>query len=226
MANPIFSSLPTTIFEEMSGLARDAGRGQPRPGLPGRSGAGGDPRQGRRRGAERLQPVSADGRPAGAAPGGGRPLCAARQGLDLDWQSEVTVTSGATEALAAAFLGADRAGRRGGGLPAALRRLPAADPPGRRRAEAGAACSRRDWRFDRAMLEAAFSAAHPVRGAEQPEQSRRRGAAATRTWRCWPSSASRHDVIAICDEVWEQVVFDGRAPPAADRLSRHARALA
>ena len=42
--------------------------------------------------------------PAGAAPGGGRAL-RRTQGLDLDWASEVTVTSGATEALAAAFFG-------------------------------------------------------------------------------------------------------------------------
>ena len=35
-----------------------------------------------------------------------------------------------------------------------------------------------------------------------------------------------HDVIAICDEVWEQVVFGAARPPAADRLSRHARAHA
>jgi N-succinyldiaminopimelate aminotransferase len=35
----------------------------------------------------------------------------------------------------------------------------------------------------------------------------------------------RFDAVAVCDEVWEQVVFDGRRPPAADGLPGHARAL-
>src|SRR6185369_14192023 len=86
------------------------------------------------------------------------------QGLDLDWASEVTVTSGATEALAAAFFGLIQPGdevvvfqpfydsylpiiRRAGGV------LPEAD----------------------LALLAEFCVAR--------------------------------DVIAICDEVWEQVIF-------------------
>src|SRR5258707_12162044 len=78
------------------------------------------------------------------------------QGLDLDPMSEVTITSGATEALAAAFLGLIEPGdevivfqplydsylpviRLAGGVP----KLVSLQPP--------------RWRFDRAMLEAAFS---------------------------------------------------------------------
>eukprot|EP01035_Chromulina_nebulosa_P004806 gene4807-6547_t len=78
------------------------------------------------------------------------------QGLDLDWATEVTITSGATEALAVSFLGLIEPGdevivfqpfydsylpviRRAGGVP----KLVTLKPP--------------HWRFDRAMLEAAFS---------------------------------------------------------------------
>ena len=52
----------------------------------------------------------------------------------LDPDSEIMVTSGATEAIAGEPDGADRAGRRGGAVPAALRRLSAAGAAGRRRA--------------------------------------------------------------------------------------------
>src|SRR5438309_8486741 len=79
------------------------------------------------------------------------------QGLDLDPLGEVTITSGATEALAAAFLALIEPGdevlvfqpaydaylpmvRRAGGTP----KLVSLRPP--------------HWRFDRAQLEAAFTA--------------------------------------------------------------------
>ena len=31
-----------------------------------------------------------------------------------------------------------------------------------------------------------------------------------RSWRCSPRPASRHDALALSDEVWEHVIFDGR----------------
>src|SRR3954466_12540368 len=104
MANPIFSTLPTTIFEEMSGLARATGAINLGQGFPD------DP------GPEAIRAKAADAVLNGAnqyPPMRGLPQLRqavaahynARQGLDLDWQNEVTVTSGATEALAAAILG-------------------------------------------------------------------------------------------------------------------------
>ena len=103
MANPIYAALPTTIFSVMSGLAQDLGAinlGQGFPDAPG-------PEAIRRRAAE----ASIDGdNQYPPMPG----IPALRQavarhygrhhGVDLDWRSEVTVTSGATEALAACFL--------------------------------------------------------------------------------------------------------------------------
>ena len=104
MANAIFSSLPTTIFEEMSGLARTLGAVNLGQGFPD------DP------GPEAIRAKAADAVVNGYnqyPPMAGLPELrqavaahyARAQGLDLDWASEVTVTSGATEALAAAFFG-------------------------------------------------------------------------------------------------------------------------
>src|SRR4051812_2375361 len=109
MANPIFADLPTTIFEEMSGLARAHGAinlGQGFPDDPG-------PEAVRARAAEALMTGSNQYPPMAGLPELRTATAAhyaAHQGLDLDWASEVTVTSGATEALAAAFFGLIRPG--------------------------------------------------------------------------------------------------------------------
>ena len=206
MANPIFANLPTTIFEEMSGLARDLGAinlGQGFPDDPG-------PQAIRERAADAVlngynqyPPMAGlpDLRAAVAA------HYARTQDLDFDWKTEVTITSGATEALAATFLGLIRPGdevvvfqplydaylpliRRAGGVP----RLVKLSPP--------------HWRFDRAMLEAAFGPKtrfvvlnNPINpaGAVLPAED----------LALLAEFCVAHDAIAICDEVWEQVVFDG-----------------
>jgi aspartate/methionine/tyrosine aminotransferase len=119
----------------------------------------------------------------------------------------VTITSGATEALAAAFFGLIQPGdevvvfqplydaylpliRRAGGVP----RLVKLAPP--------------HWRFDRAMLAAAFTAKtrfvvlnNPINpaGVVLPDED----------LALLAEFCVSHDVVAICDEVWEQVVFDG-----------------
>ena len=129
------------------------------------------------------------------------------QGLDLDWKSEVTITSGATEALACAFLALIEPGdevvlfaplydaylpmvRRAGGAPRIVR----LEPP--------------HWRFDRAALEAVFSERTKLVVLNNPLNP---------TASVCPEAdlallaeyCARFDAIAICDEVWEQVVFDG-----------------
>ena len=111
-ANSLMSGLGTTIFEVMSALAREHQSINLGQGFPDDKG----PEDVRGRGGGlpdgRPQPVPADdGRPEL------RQAVAAHAkrfyGLDVDWQSEVLVTSGATEALADCLFGADRAGRRG-----------------------------------------------------------------------------------------------------------------
>ncbi|MDD3836900.1 MAG: aminotransferase [Phenylobacterium sp.] len=204
MANPIFASLPTTIFEEMSGLARRHGAinlGQGFPDDPG-------PESVRAKAAEAVLHGYNQYPPMTGLPELRRAVAdhyARTQGLDLDWEREVTVTSGATEALAAAFLGLIEPGdevvvfqplydayvpliRRAGGIP----RLVRLSPP--------------HWRFDRAMLEAAFTPRtrmvvlnNPLNpaGVVLPEED----------LALLAEFCVRHDAVAVCDEVWEQVVF-------------------
>ncbi|HEX3364029.1 aminotransferase [Phenylobacterium sp.] len=204
MANPIYSSLPMTVFEEMSGLARTLGAINLGQGFPD------DP------GPEAIRAKAADAILNGYnqyPPMAGLPELrqavaghyARTQGLDLDPATEITITSGATEALAAAVFALIEQGdevivfqplydaylpliRRAGGAP----KLVSLAPP--------------RWRFDRAMLEAAFSDAtkyvvlnnpnNPA-GVVLPDED----------LALLAELCVRHDVIAICDEVWEQVVF-------------------
>jgi aspartate/methionine/tyrosine aminotransferase len=206
MANPIFADLPTTIFEEMSGLARELGAinlGQGFPDDPG-------PEAVRARAAQAVMDGYNQYPPMAGLPELRQAVAAhyARsQGLDLDWAGEVTITSGATEALAAAFLGLIQPGdevivfqpvydayppliRRAGGAV----RLVGLSPP--------------DWRFDRDMLERAIgprtrfvvlnSPMNPTGVVLPPEDLA-----------LLAELCVRHDLIAICDEVWEQVVFEG-----------------
>ena len=132
----------------------------------------------------------------------------ARQGLDLDWAKEVTITSGATEALACAFLALVEPGdevvmfqpvydayapivRRAGGVPV-MGRL---SPP--------------HFRWDRAMLEGLFTPKTRVVALNNPLNP----AAIVYDEADLALLAEfciRFDAVAVCDEVWEEVVFDGR----------------
>lgn len=207
MVHPVYADLPTTIFEEMSGLARQTGAINLGQGFPDDQG----PLTLRKKAGEALlsgtnQYPPMRGLPIlrqAAADHYGR-----TQGLDLDWETEVTVTSGATEALAAAFLSLISPGdevvlfqplydaylpmvRRAGGVPKLVRLTPP------------------HWRFDQAMLEAAFSdrtrmvvlntPLNPA-GVVTPDED----------LALLAEFCVKHDAIAVCDEVWEAVVFDGR----------------
>jgi aspartate/methionine/tyrosine aminotransferase len=129
------------------------------------------------------------------------------QGVSLDWESEVMITSGATEAIAGALMALIKPGDevvlfqplydaylplvlRAGGVP----RFVTLEPP--------------HWRFTEAMLAKVFSdktklvlfnnplnPAGIVYGADDLALLAR--------------FCVKHDANAICDEVWEHVVFDG-----------------
>jgi N-succinyldiaminopimelate aminotransferase len=204
MPDATFAALPTTIFEEMSGLARAHGAinlGQGFPDDPG-------PEALRRKAAEAVldgynQYPPMTGLPELRAAVAGH--YRRTQGLEFDPAAEVVITSGATEALAAAFLALIEPGdevivfqplydaylpliRRAGGVP----KLISLSPP--------------HWRFTSAMLEAAVTPRtrfvvlnNPVNptGVVVPDED----------LALLAEICVAHDLIAICDEVWEQVVF-------------------
>jgi len=206
MVNSIYAALPTTVFAEMSGLAAQLGAinlGQGFPDDPGPEAVRAKAADAVLNGYNQYPPMTGlpELRQAVAAHYG------RTQGLDLDWASEVTITSGATEALAVSFLGLIEPGdevivfqpfydsylpviRRAGGVP----RLVTLKPP--------------HWRFDRAMLEAAFSERtrlvvlnNPMNptGVILPDEDLALLAA----------FCVAHEAVVVCDEVWEKVVFSG-----------------
>jgi aspartate/methionine/tyrosine aminotransferase len=205
MPNPIFADLPTTIFEAMSGLARESGAinlGQGFPDDPG-------PEPIRRKAADLVLNGYNQYPPMAGLPELRQAVAnhyRRHQGLDLDWQREVTITSGATEALAASLLALIQPGdevvlfqplydsylpiiRQAGGVP----RLASLQPP--------------QWRIDRPMLEEVFSLQTKIVVLNSPLNP----AAVV-----FPAEdlallaefCIAHDAVAVCDEVWEQVVFD------------------
>lgn len=206
MVHPVFAHMPTTVFEEMSGLARELGAinlGQGFPDDPG-------PEAIRAKAADLVLNGYNQYPPMAGLPELRQAVAAhyqRTQGLDLDWKTEVTVTSGATEALAAAFLALVEPGdevvvfqpvydaylpliRRAGGVPKLVR----LSPP--------------HWRFDRAMVEAQLSEKTRLIVLNNPLNPAGTVASAEDLALLAQICVER-DLIAICDEVWEQVVFDG-----------------
>ncbi|HYZ48674.1 MAG TPA: aminotransferase class I/II-fold pyridoxal phosphate-dependent enzyme, partial [Sphingomonas sp.] len=152
--NPLYASMPTTIFEHMSARARETGAINLGQGFPDSNGPADVVEAAARALAERSNQYP----PMAGLPELREAVAAhyrRHQGLDLA-PAEVTVTSGATEALAAAILALVSPGdevvlfqplydaylplvRRAGGVP----RLVRLAPP--------------DWRITAAVLDAAFT---------------------------------------------------------------------
>ncbi len=204
--NPIFANLPTTVFEVMSRLAREhdaVNLGQGFPDDPG-------PEDVRRKAADAVvngwnqyPPMMGlpELRQAAAA------HYARWQGLALDPESEVMVTSGATEALAGALLAIIEPGdevvlfepmydaylplvRRAGGVP----RFVTLRPPDFRLTEEALAQAFSD-RTRAVLFNNPLNPTATVYSAADLDLLAR--------------FCVKHDAIAICDEVWEHVVFDG-----------------
>ena len=206
-ANSILSSFGTTIFETMSRLAQAHGAVNLGQGFP-----------------EGLEPADVVAKAAEATISGPnqypsmmgipdlRQAIAAHDkrfyGLDLDPMGEVMVTSGATEALAACLFGLIEPGdevvlieplydsylpiiRRAGGVPKLVR----VAPP--------------HWDLPRAELEAAFSQRTKLIILNSPMNP------AGKVWEADDLAflgglLERFDAYAVCDEVYEHLVYDQR----------------
>jgi aspartate/methionine/tyrosine aminotransferase len=207
IGNSILSSYGTTVFEVMSGLAREHGAINLGQGFP----DGNGPPDVVAAAVDYLrnglnQYPSMMGLPAlrQAVAENNRRF----YGIEVDWESEVLVTSGATEALAASLFGLIEPGdevvlieplydsylpivRRAGGVP----RLVRLEPPG--------------WELPVSALEAAFSDRTRLILMNSPmnpcakvfDEDELAIVAAL---------LERHDAYAVCDEVYEHLVYDGR----------------
>ncbi|MBW7947039.1 MAG: aminotransferase, partial [Sphingomonadaceae bacterium] len=206
--NPLYADLPTTIFEKMSALARETGAINLGQGFP----DAGWPRDVLEAGARALTDGYNQYPPMPGLPTLRQAVAdhyRRHQGIDLDWQTEITVTSGATEALAASIMALVSPGdevlliqpmydaylpmvRQAGGVPKLIR----LEPP--------------EWRLTAAALAEAFTPRTRVVLLNNPLNP-----TATMFSDGELALLARfvvvHDAVVISDEVWEHVVFDGRA---------------
>ena len=205
--HPVYAQMPTTVFEAMSGLARELGAINLGQGFPHDHG----PPELIEAAARALREKSNQYPPASGLPELRDAICEyyqRRQGLELT-REQIVVTSGATEAIADAVLALVRAGdevvlfqpaydayapmvRRAGGVPVSV----ALRPP--------------DWRYLAQDLAAAITPKTRVLMLNDPLNPA--GSAASEAELAMIAAACvAHDLIAISDEVWEDVRFDGLA---------------
>jgi len=205
--NSVYAALGTTIFEVMSRLAAERGAVNLGQGFPEEDG----PADIREAAARAVLEGPNQYPPMRGLPELRQSVAAhynAHHGLDLDWAREVTITSGATEAIAAALLAFIEPGdevvlfeplydsylpmvRRAGGVPRIVR----LNPP--------------RWRLDRAALEAAFTPRTRVVMVNTPHNPA--ASVLPREDLAMLGALCRaHGAICISDEVWEHVLFDGR----------------
>lgn len=205
--NPVFAELPVSVFEVMSRLAREhnaVNLGQGFPDDPG-------PEDVRSKAADAVVNGWNQYPPMMGMPELRQAVAAHYrrwQGLNLDAESEVMITSGATEAIAGALFALIEPGDE----VVLFQPLYDAYLPLVRRAGGSARFVRLKlphWRFDEEDLAAAFTPNTRVVLFNNPLNP---------TGTVYPREdlellarfCERSGAIAICDEVWEHVVFDGR----------------
>lgn len=205
-ANTIMANLGTTVFEVMSRLAMEHGSINLGQGFPDEDG----PRDIRQVAADALVEGPNQYPPMTGLAELRQAIAAHAQrfyGLDYDWQSEIVVTSGATEALADCFLALLNPGdevvlleplydsyppmiERAGAVP----RYVTLEPP--------------EWELDPVALEEAFTPRTRMILLNSPMNP------AARVLTMAELELVRrlciaHDVICLCDEVYEHLLFDG-----------------
>jgi N-succinyldiaminopimelate aminotransferase len=202
--NATLSGYGTTIFEAMSALARQHAAVNLGQGFPDDKG----PLEVRRAAAEYVVDGHNQYPPMMGMPGLRQAVAAHDQrfyGLEVDWQTEVLVTSGATEALIDCFLGLLEVGdevvmiepaydtyapviRRLGAVPRSVRLAPPA------------------WSLPRDEIAAAFSPRTKLVLLNSPMNPA--GKVFTRDELAFLAGLIvQHDALAVCDEVYEHLVF-------------------
>ena len=210
--HPVYAAMETTIFEHMSGVARELGAINLGQGFPDGAFAGDwGPPELIEAAVRALREKSNQYPPSLGLPELRDAVCAfyrRRQGLELA-REQVIVTSGATEAIADAVLALVRPGdevvlfqpaydayapmvRRAGGVPVSV----ALSPP--------------DWRYPAETLAAAITPKTRVLMLNDPLNPAGTAASEAELAAIAGLCLAR-DLIAICDEVWEDVRFDGIA---------------
>ncbi len=205
--NRVYAELPISVFEVMSQLAREHNAINLGQGFPDDAG----PEDIRRKAAEAVIGGNNQYPPMMGLPELRAAVAAHYRrwhGLTLDPQSEIMITSGATEAISGALFGLIEPGdevvafapaydaylpliRRAGGIPRIVR----LEPP--------------DWRLTEDNLRAVFNAKTRVVCFNNPQNP----AAIVyprEDLELLARFCKEFDVIAVCDEVWEHVLFDGR----------------
>ena len=218
--SPVYRDMPLTIFEQMSGLARASGAinlGQGFPDDPPPPALLAALAQASAEKSHQYPPMAGLPELRRAVAG----FYARSQGLDLSPEG-VIITSGATEAVASAILAVVAPGdevvlfspaydayapmvRRAGGVPVFV----PLRPP--------------HWQYDRTVIEAAISPRARAIIVNDPLNPTGTVASADEL-AMLAQICIGHDLIAICDEVWENVRFDDCAhrsllalPGMADR---------
>ena len=219
--HPVYAAMAPTIFEHMSGLARahdaiNLGQGFP---------DGPPPPDLIEAAARALAERSNQYPPAFGVPELREEICrfyARRQALELR-PDQVIVTSGATEALAATILALVKPGdevilfqpaydsyapmiRRAGGQPVSVRLTPP------------------EWPYVAEDIERAITSRTRLLILNDPLNPAGKVTSEDEL-AIIAGTCLRHDLVAICDEVWEDVRFDGRShrslldiPDMADRV--------
>jgi aspartate/methionine/tyrosine aminotransferase len=212
--NPLYENLPTSIFAHMSALAVEHGAVNLGQGFP----DFGWPEDVVAKAAQALTEASNQYPPMLGLPALREAVAAHyrhQQGLDID-PAEVFVTSGATEALAAAILALVSPGDevvlfqplydaylplvlRAGGVPRFVRLTPP------------------DWRITGEALAEAFTARTRLVIFNNPHNPTARVFTAEELALLAEACVAR-GAIALTDEVWEHLVFDGRTHVPLARL--------